>query len=463
MQIEIDQLVDGQRLGWFNVNLLLWSFLAMFADGYDISALAFAAPALAREWNVDPAAFGPAFSASLFGILVGAPLLGYMGDRFGRKPAIIVGCAIYGGCTVAIAMATSLNQIIALRFLTGIGIGGLMPNTIALNSELSPRRYRATLVVLMFTGITLGSGSPSLVAAWLVPDLGWQVLFVLGGMVPLVIAVCLLFALPESVKYLAQFPDRRDTLLAVARRMRPDLSLPDHTRFKIAPPPAAAGGTGLRAIYGSGLALITPLLWLCFGTALMANYFLGSWMPLIFEHNGAAAGEAAMATGLYHLGGTLGGILISVLLDRFGFIVVTVLYVLACPIIAAIGLQGLDFKTVTWLSAAAGVAVLGAQFGNNASAGLLYPTAFRAKGVGWAFAIGRFGSIAGPLLGGMLIAMQLPPQRLFLAAAAPMAAGAVAAMLLAVLCYRRFAGVRLCDAPVDASAAGQAAEDIARR
>src|SRR5690606_13383674 len=252
MQIDIDRLVDGQRFGWFNVNLLLWSFLAMVADGYEISALAFALPALAREWGADPAVFGPALSASLIGILAGAPLFGWMGDRYGRKPAIIVCCAIYGGCTLAIAMATGMNQLIALRFLTGIGIGGLIPNTIALNSELSPRRHRATLVVLMFCGVMLGNSAPGVVAAWLVPELGWQVLFVLGGLVPLVIAVCLLFALPESVKYLAQFPERRDALLAVARRMRPDVHLAEHARFTIAPPPPSAGGTGLQAIYGSG-------------------------------------------------------------------------------------------------------------------------------------------------------------------------------------------------------------------
>ncbi|MGH8261443.1 MAG: MFS transporter, partial [Steroidobacteraceae bacterium] len=156
----IDRLVDEQRIRWFNVSLLIWSFLAMFADGYDIGALSFAQPALQVLWHVPKAAFGPASSASLFGILLGAPVLGLIGDRYGRKPAIILGSAIYGLSSLAVIGTHDLNQVIALRFITGIGLGGIMPNTIALNSELAPKRLRATLITLMFVGITLGSSVP---------------------------------------------------------------------------------------------------------------------------------------------------------------------------------------------------------------------------------------------------------------------------------------------------------------
>lgn len=445
--IQVEKLVDEQKIGWFNVNLLIWSFLAMFADGYDISALAFAAPELVRLWDLESGSLGPAFSASLLGILFGAPLLGWFGDRYGRRNAIILGCVIYGLCTLAIVWASTLNQIIVLRFLTGIGIGGLMPNTIALNSELSPKRYRATLVVLMFTGITLGSGTPGAVAGWLVPHYGWTVLFLIGGCVPLIVAFCLIFTLPESVKYLAQFRDKQRELVATARRLRPELVIPDDAQFVIERAPHQEGGLGLSQIYSGGLALITPLLWICFCTALMANFFLGSWMPLVFETNGMPPKQAAIASSLYHIGGTLGGIVISLLLDRFGIVAIVVLFALAGPAIAAVGLDGLSFEELTLMSTLAGFTVLGAQFGNNATAGLLYPTSFRSKGVGWAFAIGRFGSIAGPLLGAWLIAKELPMQQLFLAAAVPMIIGVMAAAFLSRICYTRFQGFQLDDKP----------------
>jgi AAHS family 4-hydroxybenzoate transporter-like MFS transporter len=449
---DIDGLVDGQRFGRFNLMLLLWSFLAMLADGYDISALASAAPELVRTWHLPAKAFGPAFSASLFGVLFGAPLLGAMGDRYGRRAAIIGGCLIYGLGTLATVAATNLDQIIVLRFVTGIGIGGLMPNTIALNSELSPQRLRATLIVLMFTGITTGSGLPGGIQAWLVPRYGWTILFWIGGLAPLLIAACLSLQLPESVKYLALRPRRRAELLTTLRRMRPDLALNDDTSVvsaPAAPNATAASGAGLAQLFSGGLAWITPLLWICFAAALMANFFLVSWLPLVLVSSGLSAHQSGITTSFYHYGGTVGGILVSLVLARVGFSAVAALFLLAIPAIAAIGLFANSTTVMAAAVALAGFSTLGAQFGNNAASGLLYPTGVRARGVGWALGIGRFGSILGPLLGGALIGMKLPLQQLFLWAALPMLVGFLASLGVARLCYQRLGGLHLDDLPAD--------------
>ena len=446
--IRIDDLVDGQKIRGFNLNLLFWSFLAMFADGYDISVMPFAMPTLSKLWHVDPGRQGWVLTASLIGVLAGSPLLGYIGDRFGRKTAILQGSVIYGVTTLAVIWQHGFWLTIALRFCTGIGIGGLMPNTIALNSELSPKRLRATLIVLMFTGITLGSSAPGLISASLLHTYGWTVLFLVGGAVPLLVGACLYFTLPESIKFLGGCPPRRAELLALARRMRPDLSLSDDTQFENPVPVQAAGDApGVGGIFGPGFRAITPLLWVCFVTTLMANYFLNSWMPLLFNNVGLSPERAALASSLYHVGGTVGGLLISVLLDRFGFVVIAVLFVCAAPAIAAIGGSSMSYGTLAPLAAISGLCVLGAQFGNNAAAGLLYPTQFRSKGVGWALGIGRFGAIVGPLLGGYLIKMHLPMHQLFLAASLPMWIGAVAALILVRLCYVRLGMLRLSDVP----------------
>jgi AAHS family 4-hydroxybenzoate transporter-like MFS transporter len=447
--IRIDDLVDGQTFRGFNVNLLFWSFLAMFADGYDISVMPFAMPTLSKVWQVDAGLQGWVLTVSLIGVLAGSPLLGYVGDRYGRRTAILLGSVIYGVTTLAVIWEHSFWATIALRFCTGIGIGGLMPNTIALNSELSPKRLRATLVVLMFTGITLGSSAPGFISAWMVPTFGWRVLFLVGGAVPLLVAGCLYFALPESVKFLAGRPERRAELLATARRMRKDLVLDDTSHLELtatAQPPA--GLLSMREIFGPGFRAITPLLWMCFITTLMANYFLNSWMPQLFNNAGLTPQQAALASSLYHIGGTVGGLLISVLLDRFGFVVIALLFVCAAPAIAAIGGSSMSYAALTPLAAIAGFSVLGAQFGNNAAAGLLYPTQFRSKGVGWALGVGRFGAIVGPLLGGYLIKMHLPIRELFLAASAPMWIGGVAALVLVRLCYVRLGRLQLSDVPV---------------
>ncbi len=454
--LHTDRLVDEQKISAFNIKLLLLSWLAMFADGYDISAISFAAPELVRQWHVPPGGFGVVFSASLFGVLFGAPLLGYVGDRFGRRRAIVIGSLIFGIFTLAMMWASNLEQMTALRFIAGIGIGGLMPNTIALNSELSPRRWRAMLVVLMFTGVTLGSGTPGPVAGWLVPEYGWRILFLIGGVVPLAVAFLLMFVLPESVKFLAARPERRAELLTTARRMRPDLTLPGDAQFVVERSVAASssgGFLGLSHIFRGGLALITPLLWVCFATTLMANYFLNNWMPLIFESNGVTPKQAAIASTLYHVGGTVGGVVVSVLLNRFGYAAVTLLFVLAAPAIAAIGLNGLSPGMLACLAGLAGLAVLGAQFGNNACAGLIYPTEARSQGAGWALSIGRIGSIIGPLVGGVLVAMRMPYQQMFLWASLPMVVGLITALLVALLCYRRFRALTLDDKPAEPEAA----------
>jgi AAHS family 4-hydroxybenzoate transporter-like MFS transporter len=448
--VQTDRLVDEQKIGAFNIRLLVFCWLAMYADGYDISAMPFAAIDLAREWGVPRSEFGVVFSASLFGVLFGAPFLGYIGDRFGRRVAIVLGSVIFGVFTLAMVWATSLEQMSVLRFLAGVGIGGLMPNTIALNSELSPRRWRAMLVVLMFTGVTLGSATPGPVANLLVPEYGWKVIFLIGGVAPLAVAALLLFVLPESVKFLASRAHRRAELLRTARSMRPDLELPDDTQFVIERPAdtsSGAGFLGLQRIFRGSLAAITPLLWVCFAMTLMANYFLNNWMPLVFESHGVTAEQAVIASTLYHVGGTIGGVVVSLLMNRLGFVAIAVLFAFAAPAIAAIGLEGLSPNALAFIAGFAGLAVLGVQFGNNACAGLIYPTEARSQGAGWALGIGRVGSIVGPLAGGYLVARKTPFQEMFLWAALPMAIGLVAAIFVAWLCYRRFRSNTLDDKP----------------
>jgi AAHS family 4-hydroxybenzoate transporter-like MFS transporter len=424
--LSVEKLVDEQRIGAFSYNLLFWSFLAMFSDGYEINAMSLAAPELRALWHVPDATFTWALSASSFGILFGAPLFGWLGDRFGRKPAIICSTLICAVATLLVARAPNLDAIVMLRFVTGIGIGGLMPNTIALNSEMSPLRRRATLVVLMFVGVTVGGSLPAVVARWLLPSHGWTVLFEVGGWLALLTACGVWLCLPESVRFLAASGLRTAELRATARRMRPDLDIPDDVTWSVGRAPEARR-PGLAQLFAPGLRLLTPLLWVCFATALMTNYFLNSWLPLLGAASGLTRERVSTASMAYNIGGACGGVLMSVLMDRFGILVSVVLFVLAVASIGLLGLTGMDSPVLLPLVFVAGMAVLGAQFGNNAAAGMAYPTEFRAKAVGWALAVGRLGSILGQVLGGALIHLHLPLRGLLLGASVPMLLGAAAA------------------------------------
>ena len=443
--IDVARFVDEQNIGAFHLKLLILSFFLILFDGYDIGAAAFAAPSWIKAWGLaSRAALAPVLAASLIGILFGAPILGFVGDVFGRKKAIIVSCLVFGGFTLLGAWAGSLDAMWYLRFLAGIGIGGLLPNIIALNAEFAPQRMRATMIILMFTGITFGGSVPGAVSAWLVPHYGWPILFVIGGVAPIAMAAIAAVALPESIKYLTV--KRRDAEVAqILTAMQPG----------VVPPQGKGGGFVLaderhattfspRLLFSDGLAAITPLLWLLFVLNLMGFYFLASWNPTLLATANVSEGMAAIGTALFQIGGTIGGLTLSRPIDRKGFLPVTILFAIAVPVIASIGYVGhISPLLLMLVLLLGGFCVLGLQFGLNAASAMIYPTAVRSIGSGWAFGIGRFGSVAGPYVGGYLIVRHVPIEQLYLLAAIPFAIGAVVCFVLTRLYHARFKGYGL--------------------
>jgi AAHS family 4-hydroxybenzoate transporter-like MFS transporter len=443
--IDVARIIDDRPMDGFMWALLIWSFFIISFDGYDISAIAYAGPLVIRAWGVTaPGPFmGTVFGASLFGMLFGAPILGYIGDRFGRKTTTILSSLIIGGFTLACCWATSLEDLRYLRFFAGIGLGGMLPNLISLNVEFAPRRFRATLVIIMFCGVTLGGTIPGWVSIYLTPTFGWQAIFAIGGVLPIVMAVCAAIWLPESIKYLV-IHNRRAKAEKLLKRVAPTLTVGSDTQFIIADERKVSNISPIQLFYG-GLAFITPLFWLCFCMNLMGFYFMSSWMPTILTATQVLSPHAAvLATTLIQIGGTFGGLVLARPLDSKGFLPVTVLFAAAIPSIAAIGyFADKSQNLVLAASFVAGFCVLGLQFGLNAASAMIYPTPVRANGSGWAFGIGRFGSLVGPILGGYLVAQHLPLQQLFLIWSIPSCIGFLACLALTLLYRRRFKGFDL--------------------
>lgn len=424
--IDVTEYIDKRTFNAFNFQLVVLSFLVIMVDGYDITVAAFAVPPLIKAWGVaNPGAFGPVLGASLFGMLFGAPLLGHVGDRFGRKTAILASYVVFGMFTLAAAWSGSLLQLGMLRFLAGIGIGGLLPNVVALNAEFAPRRLQGTAVIISFAGITLGGSLPGPIAAYLMPDYGWPILFYFGGLVPLLLAGLIAASLPESIRFLA-LKNRQADVRAMLRRMDPGTAPPEEACFVV------QVGTKLpfRHLFEGKLAVMTPLLWVLFVVNLMAYFFLVSWMPTLLASTSMPT-QAAFATVILQVGGFLGALAIALPLDRHGMVPVVVLFVLAVPVVGAIGYVA--HRSVFELMAVvalAGFCTLGTQFGINAISAILYPTALRSTGSGAAFGVGRVGAILGPVVGGRLIDLKLPVQDLYMIATIPFVIGAVAAFIL---------------------------------
>jgi AAHS family 4-hydroxybenzoate transporter-like MFS transporter len=441
--IEIDQLVDGQKIGRLVIRVVVLSLLVQCADGFDLAAMSYAAPELIRSWHFAPASLGPVFSAGIVGMALGGPLLGYVGDRFGRRTAILLSTIIYGLFSLLIVAAPDLHTMLILRFISGVGLGGLLPNTVALNAEFAPKRMRATLIIMMFMGLAVGGILPSVVATTLQARFGWHAFFVVGGIAPLLLSVALYRMLPESIKFLVNRKGHSAQATRLATQLRPDLWITEKTRLLV-----STAGTGTDTfspalLFSNGLAWITLLVWLLFSAALVVNFFVNSWMPTLFRASGLSSDQTAVTQACYYVGGIVGGLVISQMIDRWGIVAIAAFFIMSCPVIASIGTPGLSHIALMGVVFLTGACVLGSQLGMNAVTGMIYPTGIRSKGAGWASAIGRAVSTAGPLAGGWLIARHTSLPRLFLAPLVPLIAGSVGALLLLYLCFRRFRGLRL--------------------
>jgi AAHS family 4-hydroxybenzoate transporter-like MFS transporter len=426
--VQVSRLLDERGLSSFQIKLIAWSFFMVLIDGYDITAIAFAAPSLVKEWALKSGSLGPVFSASLVGILFGSAFFGWVGDRYGRKAALIWSNLVFGVFTLAAAFSTDLTQMFWLRLLAGLGIGGVIPNAVAINAESAPRKMRATLAIIAVGCVPLGGAIPGFVAATLVPTHGWQILFYIGGIVPIIIALVAMVGLPESIKYMALHERLRGKMEAAIKAIRPDYPVPANAKFVIEDEKQYPGFSPAY-LFRDGLALITPLVWLLFALNLMGYFFLISWTPILMTATKLPPATAALAGALLQVGGTVGALLLCWWLQRHRFLALAVMFAVAVPVVASIGFAGLASKAaVLTATFFAGFFVLGIQSGINVIGALIYPTSLRANGSGWELGIGRIGSIAGPLVGALLIG--LPVERLYMWSALPFVVGAVVCFIV---------------------------------
>jgi len=434
--LNLEQFVNERPIGRFHINVLLWIFLALVADGYNMTVVAFAAPDIARLRGLDPATLGPVLSASVIGMFFGAPLFGWVGDRWGRRPTVLLSCVVYGLATLALLWTSTLTSMFWWRFAAGVGIGGLLPNAIALMAELIPNRSRAAFIIIAFIGAFVGSAAPSAVMAMATDANRISALWLAGGLAPLLVAAGAAWRLPESLQLLATRPEQRPRLLATIRRLQPGGKLASDLTIDSGRHAGKMEKGLIRQLFSGRLAIATPLLWICFICSLAAIYFLSNWLPLLFVQRGIPTADAAWITALYHIGAGVGSVVISALMDRLGFLLLTGLFFSSIVPIVLIAQPTTSVVFLGWATAAAGFLGQNIQLALNAGAGVIYPTRFRSKAVGAAFAVGRTGAIAGPMLGGMFFGMKLPMLMLFAIPVAPMVVGGVCAAIITAVLYR---------------------------
>lgn len=425
---DVQALIDERPFTGYQWLILILCFLIVAVDGFDTAAIGYIAPALVQDWDIQKSSLGPVMSAALFGLAFGALFAGPLADRIGRKRVLVVSVFFFGLCSLATAYAPSLGWLTAWRFLTGLGLGAAMPNAVTLTAEFAPQRRRAVLVNTMFCGFPLGSALGGFIAAAMIPHFGWHSVLLVGGVVPVVLACVLVLLLPESVRYMVLRRYPAEQIGKVLQRVTG--VQPAATTSYVIGEQAPAAPSGVGTVLSPGYRLGSAMLWATYFMGLLIFYLLTSWMPTLMKDAGFSIQRASFLTALFPLGGGIGTIAAGWLMDRFNpNKVIALAYAITGALICAVGQGSGNQWLLGVLIFLAGTAMNGAQSSMPSLAAAFYPTQGRATGVAWMLGIGRFGGIAGALLGAELLRLRLGFDTIFTLLSLPalLAAGALLA------------------------------------
>lgn len=417
-KINITSVIDNSRLGAYQWGIFLLCGLCLIMDGFDLQSIGFVGPVLRREFHIPSDTMGTLFSSALVGVLFGSLLFSMLADRIGRRPVLIGVTLYFSALSLLTARADTVDHLILIRFLSGLGLGGIMPNAMALVGEYSPARARVMAMMVTSNGFTLGAAFGGPIAAWLIPNYGWRAVFYFGAMTPLVIAVLMFFLLPESLQFLALRGHDKKQIARWLTRIDPAVNAGPATEYVI--PEDKKRGVPMVQLFHDGRALGTALLWVVNFMNLLNLYFLSNWLPIVVNSAGYSNAIAVNSASVLQVGGVVGTLVLSAFVRKLGFMpVLTVSFAIACLSIAAIGQPALSLAILFTMVFLAGFGIPGSQAGLNALAATYYPTDLRSTGVGSGLGIGRIGSIVGPFVAGQLLVRHWSVSALFIVAAMP--------------------------------------------
>src|SRR5450631_3291718 len=442
--VDVNDVMDEQKTGLFHVRIVVLCALMLFLDGIDNQGISYVAPALTKAWNLGRGDLGPVFTAGIIGVALGALVTGPLTDRFGRRPMMLGTVIWFSIFTLAVTQASNLNELMVLRFLACLGLGGLVPMAVVVSSENAPRRSRATMVTLATCGYSLGAASGGQLAAQLIPLYGWPSIFWVGGTAPLVLLLAMWAWLPESVRLLALRPGNGPRIAGILRQVNPALQFPADVHF-VNSREQPKGEFRPFQLFTESRASTTLLLWVIFFLNLTVLNLLNSWLPQLVDTTGLPHDQALRIASSFQFGGMVGVISMGVLADRVGFFrVLPIAFLVGGTCVGLVGSVGTSIYLMVAMIAVAGFCNIGCQLTTAALAASLYPTDIRGTGVNWAHGVARIFSTVGPLLGGYLLNHEWPLQYIFLIFGVPLLLASAGVMILG--------GVRRLKVPVELAA-----------
>jgi AAHS family 4-hydroxybenzoate transporter-like MFS transporter len=428
-KVDVIDLIDRHPVTPFQIGVLIMCMLVAGLDGFDTQAIGYTAPAIAAVIHLPMPQFGQVASAGLVGAAIGALSFGPLADMFGRKWFMIVAMVVFAIFSYLTAQSASLNELLSYRFFAGLGLGGVTPAFLALGAELAPKRLRDIFVTVLFASFPGGGFIGSLTSAWVIPTFGWQSVFYIGAVAPIVIAIILAIWLPESIRFLLARNMRQEEVRRTLERFMPG-EVPAGAEL-VAPPDPARQGVPVKHLLMEGRTIPTVLLWVPFFMAFMVLVTVTFWTPAVLNSVGFSLSAAALIIGLNNLGSVIASATSGWAVHRWGaFRVLIPGFVIGGLCLAWFGQATTSVATLSVASFLAGFFVGGTGTGLIAVAAGMYPTAIRSTGIGWAMGMGRVGQVFGPILTGVLVGLGYKVGGIFYAAAVPCFVGALFLLFL---------------------------------
>jgi MFS transporter, AAHS family, 4-hydroxybenzoate transporter len=420
----ISEIIDRRPMGRYQIWTMALCSMVIVLDGFDTQSIGFLAPSVAESLHIPIKNFAPIFVAALIGLMISSMLSGPIADRWGRKWPIVSCTVIFGLFAMLTSRCVTFDQLIACRFLTGLGLGGALSNSVALMSEYAPKRLLAVIVSVMFCGMPAGAVLATRVGALMLPRWGWQSVFYAGGVLPLTLAVLLIAILPESARYLEVSGADEQRIRKILARVAPDLATSPLSRSARQD---ARRNAPVIHLFTEGRAAGTILLWIPFFMNLLMLYFIVFWLPALLRQTGKPVSAGITAIMLFSVGGIVGSAIEGNLMNRCGQLPILLAEFLCTTILIAFLAYSTSFSLMMAITFILGFVVQGAQGGLSAVAATFYPTSIRSTGIGWCLGVGRIGSIVGPMLGGVMLKLDWSPREILLAGAIPALCAAAAA------------------------------------
>ena len=428
--LDASHFIDTHKIGRLQILVAVFGALVLFVDGFDTQVIGYITPQIAREWHIPRNLLGPIFSSGLTGLLVGYLLVAPLSARVGHKLIMIGSCLAFGALTFLTSSASNVWVLMIFRFVTGIGLGGAIPSAVALTGEYCPQSWRSSFITFIYAGISLGQLSAGLVSSALLARFGWPSVLWVGGTLPILLAVAIWLAAPESLEYLINKRGDHVAALNILRRIDPALSVSGELR--LIANEHGARESSIRDLFQSGRAFGTAAIWLSIGMNLMVNFFIQQWMTQIFIDAGLKQETAIITTSISMAGGIAAAFAVGPLMDRLGpYRIMPMLFVGAALFVSLIGVVvALPLPFLLATNFCQGFCTSGIQKAGNALCVYFYPTALRSTGLGWTLGVGRIGAIAGPLAAGILLGFGWSAAELFYACGIASLIGALAMFLM---------------------------------